>query len=116
MLAFRVWLLDFAFSGVSAIFHFLVLLLLIFSSFSAVLLFVVYVNKLVELLLLAVKAYVFFVTGLLFNVGVDRLAAWVGAALSRAGSGRVLGRVGPGLQPWNGSGSGWVVNKDPQCP
>ena len=26
------------------------------------------------------------------------------------------GRVGPGLQPWNGSGSGRVVNKDPQCP
>ena len=50
------------------------LLLLIFSSFSAVLLFVVYVNKFVELLLLAVKAYVFFVTGLLLSVGVDILS------------------------------------------
>ena len=67
-------MLNFAFSGVSAIFRFLVLLLLIFSSFSAVLLFVVYVNKLVGLLLLAVKAYVFFVTGLLFDVGVDILS------------------------------------------
>ena len=66
--------MDFAFSGVSAIFRFLMLLLLIFSSFSAVLLFVVYVNKLVGLLLLAVKAYVFFVTGLLFSVGVDILS------------------------------------------
>ena len=35
---------------------------------------VVYVNKLVGLLLLAVKAYVFFVTGLLFGVGVDILS------------------------------------------
>ena len=66
--------MDFAFSGVSAIFRFLVLLLLIFSSFSAVLLFVVYVNKLVGLLLLTVKAYVFFVTGLLFGVGVGILS------------------------------------------
>ena len=66
--------MDFAFSGVSAIFRFLMLLLLIFSSFSAVLLFVVYVNKLVGLLLLAMKAYVFFVTGLLFGVGVDILS------------------------------------------
>ena len=66
--------MDFAFSDVSAIFRFLVLLLLVFSSFSAVLLFVVYVNKLVGLLLLAVKAYVFFMTGLLFGVGVDILS------------------------------------------
>ena len=67
-------MLNFAFSGVSTIFRFLMLLLLIFSSFSAVLLFVVYVNKLVELLLLAVKAYVFFVTGLIFDVDVDILS------------------------------------------
>ena len=67
-------MLNFAFSDVSAIFCFLMLLLLIFSSFSAVLLFVVYVNKLVELLLLTVKTYVFFVTGLLFDVGVDILS------------------------------------------
>ena len=66
--------MDFAFSGVSAIFRFLMLLLLVFNSFSAVLLFVVYVNKLVGLLLLAVKAYVFFVTGLLFGVGVGILS------------------------------------------
>ena len=66
--------MDFAFSDVSAIFRFLVLLLLVFSSFSAVLLFVVYVNKLVGLLLLTVKAYVFFVTGLLFDVGVGILS------------------------------------------
>ena len=66
--------MDFVFSGVSAIFRFLVLLLLVFSSFSAVLLFVVYVNKLVGLLLLTVKAYVFFVTGLLFSVGVGILS------------------------------------------
>ena len=66
--------MDFAFSDVSVIFRFLVLLLLVFSSFSAVLLFVVYVNKLVGLLLLAVKAYVFFVTGLLFGVSVDILS------------------------------------------
>ena len=67
-------MLSFAFSDVSAIFCFLVLLLLIFSSFSAVLLFVMYVNKLVNLLLLAVKTYIFFVTGLLFDVGVDILS------------------------------------------
>ena len=66
--------MNFAFSDVSAIFCFLVLLLLAFSSFSAVLLFIMYVNKLVGLLLLAVKTYVFFVTGLLFDVGVDILS------------------------------------------
>ena len=42
-------MLNFVFSSVPAIFHFLMLLLLIFSSFSAVLLFFVYVNKLVGL-------------------------------------------------------------------
>ena len=76
--------MNFAFSDVSAIFRFLMLLLLVFSSFSAVLLFVVYVNKLVGLLLLAVKAYVFFVTGLLFDVGVGRLADGLGRAGSMA--------------------------------